>query len=185
MGTHKLLLVFFFFSLLSLRCSSVQKVTLAPPLKVVTFSVEGKLTQTTQYCGGVAPTWEQQMEYNHPKPYQTKLYVRKGKENSDKELLFDSVMVDTAGNFHFDLPAGDYTIILPSQRKKEIINTYLKMANSNLEVDEKCLNAWWTNGLFQISVVDKNITQLDHNFFNSCFVPLYSTCFNYMGPWPP
>jgi hypothetical protein len=149
------------------------------------FTIVGQLTQTSSYCGGAAPTPEMELRYQTPKPYQTKLYIRKGKENSEKEPILDSVNTDGLGNFQFSLPPGDYIIILPSQRKKESINSYLKMQSAQLHVDEACLNNWWSAGLFQITVVETNIAGLNHNFHSGCFVPEYMNCFSYSGPYPP
>lgn len=59
------------------------------------------------------------------------------------------------------------------------------MQGQDLHVDETCLRTWWKNGLFQITIVDKNITGLNHEFFNAYFVPTYTNCFGYTGPYPP
>ncbi len=149
------------------------------------YSVEGTLTQTWQYCGGVAPTREQEEEYSRPKPYTTKLYIRQGKENSEEFPIYDSATTEGAGNFRFSLPPGDYIIILPSQCRKDILKSYMNNANQYLIVDSDCLKKWWKTGLFKFTVTNKNITNLDTSFNNMCFVPYPNPCFNYIGPYPP
>lgn len=169
-------------SLCLISCSISQNIVESKPNK---FSVSGQLTQTSSYCGGAAPTREMEIEYQTPKPYQTKLYIRKGKENSESEPIYDSVVTDGLGNFQISLPPGDYVIILPSQQRKEIINSYLKMQGQDIHVDENCLRNWWKNGIFKVTVADKDITGLNHNFHSGCFVPAHMNCFSYSGPMPP
>lgn len=182
MRSHTLVFTLLLFSLTLMGCSISQNTM---ETKVEKFSIQGRITQSSQYCGGVAPTREQEMEYHTPKPYQTMLYVRKGKVNAENSSIYDSVMTDNEGHFQISLPPGDYVIILPSQREKTIVDKYLKMVNSELHADADCLKKWWENGLFQITVTDKDISALDHHFFNGCFVPAYIPCFNYTGPYPP
>jgi hypothetical protein len=149
------------------------------------YTVQGTLTQSSSYCGGVHPTWEEQMEYQKARPFYTWLYVRSGKTNKEDSPIIDSVQTDNNGRYSFKLPAGDYVIITPEQRTKEVLNRYKKMENKDLIVDDLCLSGWWKGGLFQVSVVDSAITGLDHNFHSRCFVPVAMPCMTYTGPYPP
>lgn len=149
------------------------------------YALEGTLTQAGQYCGGAAISDEEMMRYTQPTPYGTMLYIRKGKQNKESVPIYDSTRTDGSGHFKFMVPPGEYVIILPSQRKKKIIRTYLKMANKDLKVDSVCLSKWWSAGLFQVKVEDRDVGQLDYCFHDRCFVPVPVPCFSYTGPYPP
>lgn len=178
----KLILCLLTFGLFA--CASQQKAIVDRDANKL-FSVEGRLTQSSSYCGGVHPTEEQEREYHRERPFQTKLYVRSGNLNSENSPLIDSVITDGLGYFKFNLPKGDYVIILPSQLNKSSIDAYKKMETNDLHVDNLCLSNWWKVGLFQVTVSDSNISGLKHNFHQRCFVPAYLPCFDYTGPYPP
>jgi mRNA-degrading endonuclease RelE of RelBE toxin-antitoxin system len=148
------------------------------------YTVEGTLTQSSQYCGGVHPSHEEEAEYRRAKPYYSKLYVRKGKVNSTKAPIIDSTNTDANGHYSFKLPPGDYVIIMPSQKNKNIIHSLKKGKSKTLRVNSLCLRGWWKGGLYKINVKDKNIPDLDHNFHNRCFIPYPIPCFDYIGPYP-
>lgn len=165
-------------------CASQQKVIVDRDNNKL-YTIEGQLTQSSSYCGGAHPTEEQEREYQREVPFSTKLYVRSGNLNLENSPLIDSVIADGLGKFKFNLPKGEYVIILPSQLNKSSIELYKKMETSDLHVDELCLSNWWKAGLFQVTVSDSNISGLKHNFHQRCFVPAYLPCFDYTGPYPP
>jgi len=147
--------------------------------------VEGRLSYTLPYCKGIAPTPEDIKTLNTPIPYSTKLYLRNGTVNSDSNPIIDSVTTDSDGNFTFEVLPGEYVILLPEQVHRESIDEYLGKRKKFLAVDSLCLGKWWEKGLFQISVVDKDITKLNVNFRNKCFVPRSMPCATYTGPHIP
>jgi hypothetical protein len=150
-----------------------------------TYTVQGTLTHSYSYCGGVALTPEEEAEYFRQKPMGTKLYVRKGKANIASSPIIDSTHTNGQGQFSFSLPPGQYVIIMPTQVDKSSIERYKKMDSQYLEVDGFCVERWWKAGLFQIKVSDSAITGLDFNFHSRCFVPADIPCMHYNGPYPP
>lgn len=148
------------------------------------FNVEGTLTQSYQYCGGVHPTEEEEASYSTPKPYYSKIYLRKGKRNRKNAPIIDSTTTDTKGHYSISLPPGNYVILMPSQKDKKIIRTIKKMKSKYLRVNKLCLIGWWKGGLYKIKVKDKNIGGLDHQFHHRCSVPYPYPCIDYLGPNP-
>lgn len=171
--SHYLLFILFLFT----RTFLAQK-----PLH---FKVEGTLTRSSQYCGGIHPSREEEQELTSPKPLFTKVYVRKGKKNSTKTPIFDSTETDEKGHYEFRLPPGDYVIIMPIQKNKKIISTLKKMRSKTLQVNMLCVQGWWNGGLHKVKVTDKNISGLDHQFHHRCFIPYPIPCIDYTGPYPP
>ena len=144
--------------------------------------VEGQLSYTLPYCKGIAPTPEDIKILNTPIPYSTKLYLRNGTVNSESNPIIDSVTTDGDGMFTFEVLPGEYVILLPEQRHRGSIDEYLSKRKKFLAVDSLCLEKWWENGLFQISVKDVDITELNFKFRNKCFVPRSMPCATYTGP---
>jgi len=147
--------------------------------------VEGQLSFTLPYCKGIAPTPEDIKTLNTPIPYSTKLYLRNGTVNSESIPIIDSVTTDSDGKFTFEVLPGEYVILLPEQRHRVSIDEYLGKRKKFLAVDSLCLEKWWEKGLFQISVEDEDITKLNFNFRNKCFVPRSMPCATYTGPHIP
>lgn len=151
----------------------------------VLYKVEGTLTQSSQYCGGIHPTHEEEAELMRAKPYYSRLYVRKGKKNSTKAPIMDSTTTDSNGHYSFMLPPGYYVILIPSQKDKKILKRLKKMKSKELRVNDLCLIGWWNGGLYKVNVKDKDIGGLDHQFHYRCFVPYPYPCIDYVGPYPP
>ena len=172
-------------TILLAACNAVNEVVDADPASQKRYSAQGVLTQTSSYCGGVHPTWEEEMEYQKARPFNTWLYVRQGKINKEDSPILDSVKTDGTGKFTFFLSPGEYVILTPEQRTKEVLSRYKKMESNDLIVDDLCLNGWWKAGLFQIVVNDSSITGLDYNFHYRCFVTVAMPCMSYTGPYPP
>ena len=173
------IILMFFLSVLNTQFRSQTK---TPQMKYVT--VEGYLTSSSQYCGGMPPSEEEERELHTPKAYYTKLYIRKGNKNSTKKPILDSTVTDSKGHFKFMLPPGEYVIIMPYQKDKKILSTLHKLKSKDIKVNNLCLKYWWKGGLFKVSVRDSSIKGLDYNFHNRCFVPYPFPCISYYGPYP-
>jgi hypothetical protein len=153
--------------------------------KALLYTIEGTLTRSSQYCGGIHPSREEEAEFTRAKPLHTKVYVRKGKRNSTKTPLFDSTTTDANGHYTFHLPPGNYVVLMPIQKNKKILRSLKKIKSKTLHVNMLCAKGWWLGGLYKIKVVDKNISGLDHQFHHRCFVPYPIPCIDYSGPYPP
>lgn len=163
-----------------IRCSAYDDVSKTEQ----TYSIEGTLTTSTSYCGGV-DIGDEIYEYQKERPYSATVYVREGEVNNSKCKIIDSVSTDAEGNFHFDLKPGKYILFTANFKSESIIDDLLKYDGEDTSVDEECLRGWWKNGLFKIEVIDSNITNLKYNFHQDCFVPFAIPCIGYHGPYPP
>lgn len=145
--------------------------------KPATYSVEGTITETSAYCGGVAPSPEQQF----PKPYPKagiKLLVRKGNFNNPEEKIIDSFVSDAQGKFKIALPAGTYTFIEPWKREK-----YKTPQNDrNLTYDTACYRKKYHQPDYTLEV-KKKVTDINIHFQRPC--AWTTPCIIYNGPKPP
>ncbi|MBA3683066.1 MAG: prealbumin-like fold domain-containing protein [Bacteroidetes bacterium] len=134
---HKLKTIVLFILLINSICYSQINKT-----KQVSFNLSGKVTQTSAYCGGAAPSEEMMAEYAKAKPYAGKtFYIRKGNVNSLKKKVILSFKADENGKFSFQLPPGIYSIIQEVQVNKLNVNKY--NTKGSLHADVECLKKWW------------------------------------------
>lgn len=148
------------------------------------FTVSGKITQTSSYCGGARPSNEMLEEYAHPKAYRGKtLYVRKGAFNDVKQNIVLKFTADSLGKFTFTLPVGTYCILQAEQVKA--LDLKKLPDQQGVTKDVACLKTWWKTPLQVLTIKDKNVSGLDFNFHHPCFVSGDIPCMNYNGPMPP
>lgn len=149
-----------------------------------TYKVSGQVTQSFNYCGGARPSEEMLNNLTKSTPYVAKVfYVKKGKENSLKNAVILKFVIDSAGKFSFNLPAGVYSIIQAEQLQKINYKTLSKI--SNVTFDKLCLEKWWKQPYHQFELTDKEITGLKFHFNHACFVNSDMPCLQYVGPMPP
>ncbi len=148
------------------------------------YTISGKVTQTSSYCGGAAPTQEMMENYNTPSKYTGKVfYIRKGRTNTTKQPIVLKFISDSSGNFSFKLPPGDYIIIQKEQVKP--LNFKNIRLGFQISLDKPCLKEWWKKPFSILEVQEKDIQNLNFNFHHSCFLPGDLPCRNYTGPLPP
>ena len=148
-----------------------------------TFTISGKVTQTSSYCGGAAPSPEMLEELARPVIYAgRKFSIRKGSINTLKEPVILSFKSDNKGLFSFQLPPGIYSVILEEQVKELNTAAYQKQ---NISADAACLKAWWKKPYYILEVKDKDINTLNFSFHHPCFIPFDIPCLQYTGPYPP
>ena len=153
-------------------------------LKPVRVTVNGKLMQTSSYCGGAQPSAEMLAEVQKPVPYANKVfYVRKGKVNSTKAEVITSFTTDANGEFSFVITPGTYSIIQEKQLKS-LKSSDLK-SNGDQVVDAKCMKTWWTKPFYLLEVKTENVTIPDWSIHHPCFVKGDIPCISYNGPMPP
>ena len=149
---------------------------------VLEYSVEGRITTSSNYCGGAAPDPDMLRELQTPRGFYGKqLYVRKGKSNDLSMPIIDTIVADSGGYFKIQLPAGTYTIISDLHLDQSILN---RDFGGNIMVTPGCLENWWNKGL-QTITVEGDISGNDFHFTDRCFVPLDIPCLQYTGPYPP
>jgi lipopolysaccharide export system protein LptA len=146
-------------------------------------TIAGKVTQTSSYCGGERQPKEMLENSSTPSAYaKKKFYIRKGLVNSTKNSIEFNFITDENGNFSFKLPPGTYSIIQEEQIEEIDAKKY---TTSNLSVDKKCLAEWWKKPYYLLVVADRDILDLNFNFYHKCFIPNDIPCLEYIGVMPP
>jgi len=150
----------------------------------VYFMVRGKITQTSDFCGGARPSDEVMQDMQKARLYAGKtLYIRKGKSNDLRQPIVMKFLSDSAGRFTIMLKPGVYSIVQPEQLKK--LDMKKIYSGPNIEPDMSCLKEWWSKAYFVLEIKDKNIDGLEFNFHHKCFIEGDVPCLNYTGPMPP
>ena len=147
------------------------------------FPVSGQLLITEQYCNGAAPSQEMLDRLQLPHPLANAiLIVREGTHNKLGAPLRIRTQTDANGRFSFSLPRGNYCL---SVGEKENARTADFYQQAYREVDKPCDNDWLEQCDLSFAVADKAIENLSFTMHRSCFVPGFSPCISYSGPWPP
>ena len=145
-----------------------------------TYTVSGKVTQNFPYCGGAAPSQELLEKLAKPVAYAgKKFFIREGKTNSINAKILESFSTGKDGEFSIRLAPGIYSIILEEQLK--LIKAE-DLTKEFIEVDEKCLEEWWSKPYYLLEVKNYDINDLNFNFFHRCFILNDIPCINYNGP---
>lgn len=152
------------------------------------YSISGTVTHSNSYCGGARPTDEMLKQITAPKPTSNAtFYVRKGIQNDPGMEIFQTFKTDENGNFRFELPPGDYVIIeqnrLDSTYYFQILKSYSKETNSYTAADTSCMNDWLKGSLMRISVINKDVQDLNWDTHHGCWTDV--PCIHYKGPYPP
>lgn len=156
-----------------------------PHKPVKTYLVKIRVTQTSGYCGGAAPSQEMIQELNTPKAYayQT-FYLRPGSKNSLNFKSLIKVKTDSTGTIRTRLKPGTYVLLFTSMVNKPDTSKF-KNNNSYEFMGTECLNAWWSKGWQVITIQSKN-NDLSFNIHFPCFTdPINGPCMDYRGPYPP
>jgi hypothetical protein len=158
--------------------------TSAQKTKKPVYRVSGKVVQTSEYCGGARPTEEMEAEFALQKPYPGKvLYVKKGNKNSLKKPVLFKFISNEAGEFSFDLPAGEYVIL--QEEQLDCLDIKKFKTNEYTTVDEACLKTWWKTPLKMLVIKKSAVNDLLFAFHHPCFVQGDVPCLRYNGPTPP
>jgi hypothetical protein len=147
------------------------------------YTVFGKVTQTSPYCGGAKPPKELLDQLATPVAYPNKkFYIRLGKTNNAKASIIKSFTADSAGSFSIRLVPGTYSIILEEQVHKMKASNYTKKYEL---ADNKCLQEWWAKPYYLLEVKNKNIEELNFVFHHRCYLSSDIPCITYIGPVHP
>ncbi len=149
---------------------------------VTTCAVTGKVTQTSQYCGGARPTKEIEDEMARKKPYQLKMYIRKSTTNDLNSEVVAEINPDAEGNFKVFLAKGRYCVVREFQLKEPDLTEIKK--NENFRVSEDCFREKWAECYKTFEVTEGTLSGVDINIHHSCFVPDLP-CVQWNGPMPP
>lgn len=134
------------------------------------------------YCGGAAPSPEQEMGFTEPIANQVYYIYKDERPKSVTKMV--KVTTDEQGKFSIDLEEGVYSIIhgdkgLPLDEfieKKKIIASYYNYS------DNDCFEKWRTTPDFTINLV--KTTDETVVISSRCFTG-DNPCMDYIGPYPP
>ncbi len=152
-----------------------------------TYKLSGKVTSTSDYCGGAEPPPELLDQLATPIPYQGKtFYIKAGTMNNINAPILYTVVTDTGGNYSVQLPPGKYCMIDKFRADTSFLRSLLKNdPNSNLKVgDKKCLQDWFNSCFYAFSISDSNLTNVNFHVHRPCFTPEGVPCVGYSGPLP-
>jgi len=134
------------------------------------------------YCGGAAPTKEQENGFTEPIANQV-FYLYKG-ERPQSVTNMVKVTTNDQGKFSIDLEEGTYSIIHGDKALQ--LNEFIKkkkIDGSHYEYsDDSCFEKWRTTPDFTINLAqaaDETVV-----ISESCFTG-NNPCMQYTGPYPP
>lgn len=142
------------------------------------YPIRIQVTETSDYCGGAAPSEHELEERRRPQPYvhQT-FYLISGKQNKYKARIIKKVVTNDSGYCDIKLPKGVYSLIEEYQT-----HPFLPKQNDQYTIwDNDCLRMKWKQPLLVLNVVKSN--HLTVNVHRHCFYRL--DCMQYNGPLPP
>ncbi len=150
--------------------------------KMVT--IEGYVTQTSDYCGGAAPSEEILKNLATPSPLAEKeIYIRTGAKNkpsrSGQNAVYTRVTTDKNGKFYVKLKSGSTYCFIDGWKAKP----FKVPANTKYIVwDAACLYERYINADYVLKVGNHHQV-VTINYHNPCFYHPY--CGTYSGPLPP
>lgn len=148
-----------------------------------TFKVSGRITSTSSYCGGAAPSPEMMESLARPRPYsQAVIWFREGTVNNLKKKAY-KVVADEQGKFEVELPAGSYCVIREYQTDRSILEEYTS-GSQQIVANVECLNEQWKACIRTLEVMSP-LDSVNFEFHFSCFLPEGIPCLDYTGPLPP
>lgn len=145
-------------------------------------SVMLKLSARKPYCGGAAPTPEQQNGFSEAiaeKSY----YVFEGEFTADKEKVTEFT-TNSQGVAELKLDAGTYTVV--DAKKLLSLEEFIEantIDNPNYQNRENtCFELWKAKPDFTIEVQNDTLIMLTER--HNCYTGA-NPCINYTGPYPP
>lgn len=134
-------------------------------------TISGKVVQTSDYCGGAAPTQEMIEFLKKEKPFPHKeLFIRPGTLNRFRPIL-QKFVADAEGNFKIALPPGDYCLVEESKKDEPKIP---ESAKGNLEGAKSraaCFEEWYRTCDNVLKVGKQNLKGVLIKFHHQCHPP--------------
>lgn len=162
---------------LSMMACAFSRSPRKPAVALTDFTISGAVLETSDYCGGAAPSPDQL----HPTPLGkqgVKLYIRPGKTNNWKTGLVDSIVSGLNGVFSISLPPGDYCIVEASKKGMPVVPEN----NPFSQWDSACYMENYQQCDYSLNV-SGNMENVKIVLTRHC---LWTTpCMSYNGPLPP
>ena len=146
-----------------------------------TFRLSGKVVYTRSYCGGAPPSHETMEELQKPIPLANfEMHARPGNVNDQAIKVAYTTRTDKEGNYHFDLPPGEWCIITG----EKAVNFGIAMNDPNRLVDQECIEKWAKSCDANIVITNGNKVANEILLHKSCFVG-FQPCTQWTGQVPP
>lgn len=131
---------------------------------------------------------ERYNELRQPRVYPNKkLYVKKGKFNDIKKKPLLEIISDSAGNFAFSLPPGNYCIVDEYKKDKlnynKLLTEYKTETKNYSAISASCLKEWFKTPDALLMVPAIGLDSVSITFHDKCSwntIP----CVTYRGPRP-
>ena len=140
--------------------------------------ISGKVTQTSDYCGGAPPPQELIDELLKEKAFPNKkLYIRESAVNMLSKPVIKEFTVGDNGTFEISLPSGQYCIIEDVKKENlkipdfSEINKELPSYSQYRIQSEKCFKDWWETCDKILLVNNQDITDFVIKFHHDCGQP--------------
>ena len=143
--------------------------------------VKGRITQTSDYCGGAQPTEEILNELRSKQPVEGKIiYIRQVSTSKTANQIIKKVVTDARGNFKVVLKSG-YTYHFVEEWKHKPLE--IPKDTEFVTWDENCFKTRYNTPDYILKVKTKGNPVVAINYHTPCFYRPY--CGNYTGPLPP
>ena len=135
-------------------------------------TVSGRVVQTSEYCGGAAPTEEMLESLRKEKPFPHKeLFIRAGTLNKYSRPIVQKFTSDAEGSFKIALPPGDYCVVDASKKDELKIPATAKGNPKEGESRAACLQKWYRACDKTLTVGKQNLKGVVIKFHHPCNPP--------------
>ncbi len=135
-------------------------------------TVSGRVVQTSEYCGGAAPTEEMLESLRKEKPFPHKeLFIRAGTLNKYSWPIVQKFTSDAEGSFKIALPPGDYCVVDASKKDELKIPATAKGNQKEGESRANCLQKWYRTCDKILNVGKQNLKGVVIKFHHPCNPP--------------
>jgi len=128
------------------------------------YIISGKVTETSDYCGGARPPEELIEQLKTPKPLADKVLIIKSGKNNSLTKSIQKTKTDPYGNFTLVLKAGTYCIVDEEKSKKFAS----KNDDENYEWDNDCLKKNWGHCDYLLVIGKDKVNNIEINYHNHC-----------------
>ncbi len=145
-----------------------------PPARKATGkrTVSGKVVQTSDYCGGAAPTEEILAALRQEKPFPNKeLFVRAGAVNETSRPILQKFALDAQGNFTISLLPGDYCVVEGDKKDRLKVSESAKGNQKEAASQTACLEKWRRTCDKTLEVGKQNLRGVVIKFHHTCNPP--------------
>ncbi len=138
-------------------------------------TISGTVVQTSDYCGGFAPTEEMLESLRKEKPLPAKeLFVRSGTANKYSGRVLQRFVSDAEGRFKISLPPGAYCVVEASKKDELKVPATTKGSPPAAQVssaDGDCLERWYRTCDTTLKIGKQNLKGVVIKFHHTCNPP--------------